>query len=74
MKVTCCWREGLGKQSCQTCTFVYEGTSGQGSYQNCEDVELQMPILPPNPPPSSPSGPAAPIQEDGVLAQTDNPN
>ena len=29
---------------------------------------------PPNPPPSSSSGPAAPIQNDGALEQTDNPN
>lgn len=30
--------------------------------------------LPPNPPPSSPPGPSAPIQDDGVLEQTDKPN
>ncbi|HEX5187753.1 MAG TPA: hypothetical protein VFV86_12770 [Nitrososphaeraceae archaeon] len=69
MKVTCCWREGLAKENCQTCTFVYEGEVGQGSYQDCTDVEIRMLDLPPNPPSSSPSGPAAPLQDDGVLEQ-----
>ena len=66
---TCCWKESNGDRYCQTCQWE-EGIG----YTVCNDKELQMLDLPPNPPPSTPSGPSAPIQDDGVLEQTDKPN
>ena len=66
---TCCWKESNGDRYCQTCQWE-EGIG----YTVCNDKELQMLDLPPNPPPSTSSGPSAPIQDDGVLEQTDKPN
>lgn len=70
----CCWTTQNGDKYCQFCVFEYTGADGQGKYTDCTDKVKQSLDFPPNPPPSSPSGPAAPIQDDGVLEQTDNPN
>ena len=75
---TCCWREKVGpgtgpgayQEVCQTCKW----DSATEGFNICDQREIQMLDTPPNPPPSSPSDPSAPIQNDGVLEQPDNPN
>lgn len=73
--VTCCWHDDKTQTNyCQTCVFVYSNSEGNGSYQDCNEPEIQMLDIPPNNPPASPKGPSVPIQDEGVLEQPDNPN